>query len=168
MMVSQGDHMRHLVIVVGAGPAALYATGKIAAKGHTVVILNRDIKPGGLAEYGIYLSKHKMKEGLRKQFRQILADPRIIYFGGVTVGDAGAIRLSELQDLKPNAIVVGAGAQGTKPVRRGGGLWSGNTMTARCDPSRGISTKRRSSKSSSGFGPGWGRSARTWTSSSRS
>jgi ferredoxin--NADP+ reductase len=115
-MVSQGDHMGQLVIMVGAGPAALYATGKIAAKGHTVVILNRDIKPGGLAEYGIYLSKHKMKEGLRKQFRQILADPRVIYFGGVTVGDGGAIRLSELQDLKPSAIVVGAGAQGTKSL----------------------------------------------------
>ena len=106
----------HLVVVVGAGPAALYATGKLAEKGHTVLLLNRDIKPGGLAEYGIYLSKHKMKEGLRKQFRQILASPRVIYFGGVQVGDAGAIRLSELQDLKPSAIVVGAGAQGTKSL----------------------------------------------------
>ena len=53
MMVSQGDHMRQLVIMVGAGPAALYATGKLIEKGHTVLILNRDIKPGGLAEYGI-------------------------------------------------------------------------------------------------------------------
>ncbi len=106
----------HLVIMVGAGPAALYATGKLAEKGHTVVILNKDIKPGGLAEYGIYLSKHKMKEGLRKQFRHILADPRVIYFGGVQVGGAGAIRLSDLQDLKPSAIVVGAGAQGTKSL----------------------------------------------------
>src|SRR3989304_414248 len=114
MMVSQGDHMGQLVIMVGAGPAALYATGKIAAKGHTVVILNRDIKPGGLAEYGIYLSKHKMKEGLRKQFRQILADPRVIYFGGVTVGDAGAIRLSELHDVMPSPIVVGSESPGTK------------------------------------------------------
>ena len=106
----------HLVIMVGAGPAALYATGKLVEKGHTVVTLNRDIKPGGLAEYGIYLSKHKMKEGLRKQFRQILANPRAVYFGGVTVGNGGAIRLSELQDLKPSAIVVGAGAQGTKSL----------------------------------------------------
>lgn len=106
----------HLVVMVGAGPAALYATGKLTEKGHTVVMLNRDIKPGGLAEYGIYLSKHKMKEGLRKQFRHILGDPRVIYFGGVQVGGAGAIRLSDLQDLKPSAIVVGAGAQGTKSL----------------------------------------------------
>ena len=55
-------------------------------------------------------------QGLRKQFRQILATPRVIYFGGVQVGEAGAIRLSELQDLKPSAIVIGAGAQGTKSL----------------------------------------------------
>ncbi len=79
----------HLVVMVGAGPAALYATGKLAQKGHTVVILNRDIKPGGLAEYGIYPSKHQMKEGLRKQFRRILADPRVVYFGNVQVGQGG-------------------------------------------------------------------------------
>ncbi len=115
-MGSTNERKGHLVVMVGAGPAALYSTGKIAAKGHTVVILNKDIKPGGLAEYGIYLSKHKMKEGLRKQFRQILADPRVIYFGNVQVGASGAVSLSELQDLKPSAIVVGAGAQGTKSL----------------------------------------------------
>lgn len=106
----------HLVIMVGAGPAALYATAKLAQQGHTVVILNRDIKPGGLAEYGIYPSKHQMKEGLRKQFRRILADPRVIYFGNAQVGEAGAVRFTDLQDLKPSAIVVAAGAQGTKSL----------------------------------------------------
>ena len=53
------------VFVVGAGPAGLFAAQKIALAGHQVVILNRDIKPGGLAEYGIYLVKDKMKSGLR-------------------------------------------------------------------------------------------------------
>jgi ferredoxin--NADP+ reductase len=106
----------HLVVMVGAGPAALYATAKLTEKGHTVMILNRDIKPGGLAEYGIYPSKHQMKEGLRKHFRRILADPRVVYFGNVQVGQGGAVRLSDLQDLKPSAIVVGAGAQGTKSL----------------------------------------------------
>jgi ferredoxin--NADP+ reductase len=57
-----------------------------------------------------------MKEGLRKQFRKILADPRVIYLGNVEVGDKGAVRLGDLQDLKPCAIVVGAGAQGTKSL----------------------------------------------------
>ena len=107
---------RHLVIMVGAGPAALYCTGKLVEAGHTVLILNRDIKPGGLAEYGIYPTKHKMKEGLRKQFRKILAHPCVLYFGNVTVGEAGPVRLSDLESLKGSAIVVAAGAQGTKSL----------------------------------------------------
>ena len=115
-MGGTNEHKGHLVIMIGAGPAALYSTAKLAQQGHTVVILNKDIKPGGLAEYGIYLSKHHMKEGLRKQFRKILADPRVIYLGNVEVGDKGAVRLGDLQDLEPSAIVVGAGAQGTKSL----------------------------------------------------
>jgi NADPH-dependent glutamate synthase beta subunit-like oxidoreductase len=33
----------HLVVMVGAGPAALYSTAKLAQQGHTVVILNKDM-----------------------------------------------------------------------------------------------------------------------------
>jgi len=61
------------VFVVGAGPAGMFAAQKIALAGHQVVIFNRDIKLGGLAEYGIYLVKDKMKSGLRKQFAKVLA-----------------------------------------------------------------------------------------------
>jgi len=113
--VPQGG-MRHLVIMVGGGPAALYCTSKLVEAGHTVLILNRDIKPGGLAEYGIYPTKHKMKEGLRKQFRKILAHPRVLYFGNVAVGEAGPVRVCDLEALKGSAIVVAAGAQGTKSL----------------------------------------------------
>ena len=49
------------VFVVGAGPAGLFAAQKIALAGHQVFVFNRDIKPGGLAEYGIYPVKDKMK-----------------------------------------------------------------------------------------------------------
>jgi ferredoxin--NADP+ reductase len=106
----------HLVIVVGAGPAALYCSAKLVEAGHTVVILNRDIKPGGLAEYGIYPTKHKMKEGLRIQFRRILSHPRLLYFGNVAVREDGAVRWRDLTALEPSAIVVAAGAQGTKSL----------------------------------------------------
>lgn len=108
--------MRHLVIMVGGGPAALYCTGKLVEAGHTVLILNRDVKPGGLAEYGIYPTKYKMKEGLRKQFRRILAHPRVLYFGNVAVREDGALRFRDLEALKGSALVVAAGAQGTKSL----------------------------------------------------
>ncbi|HYN14770.1 MAG TPA: NAD(P)-binding protein, partial [Terriglobales bacterium] len=73
------------VFVVGAGPAGLFAAQKIAQAGHQVIVLNRDIKPGGLAEYGIYPVKDKMKIGLRKQFAKVLSFPNLSYFGHVPV-----------------------------------------------------------------------------------
>lgn len=112
--MNSGNEARNLVAVVGAGPAGIYASKQLADAGVRVVLLNRDIKPGGLAEYGIYHDKHKMKEGLRKQFRQILANPDIHYFGNITVGEAGALTLQDLRDLGCQAILVTVGAQGTK------------------------------------------------------
>ena len=104
----------YLVAVIGAGPAGLYAARQLANAGATVALLNRDIKPGGLAEYGIYYDKIKMKEGLRKQFRQILATPAIHYYGNVTVGKKGDLSLDEIKAMGFQAIMVTVGAQGTK------------------------------------------------------
>lgn len=102
------------VAVIGAGPAGLYAARQLASEGLEVVLLNRDIKHGGLAEYGIYHDKYKMKEGLRKQFRQILATPNIHYLGNVIIGQDGDITLQDLRELGFQAIMVTVGAQGTK------------------------------------------------------
>src|SRR5262245_2303886 len=76
-MSEQTKSSGHLVVTIGAGPAGIYGVRKLAEAGHEVVIINRDIKPGGLVEYGIYFNKHKLKEGVRIQFRKILADPRV-------------------------------------------------------------------------------------------
>lgn len=105
---------QYLVAVVGAGPAGLFASKQLAENGVRVVLFNRDVKPGGLAEYGIYHDKHKMKEGLRKQFRQILEDPQIEYIGNVTVGEHGDFSLAGMRAMGFQAILVTAGAQGTK------------------------------------------------------
>lgn len=102
------------VAVVGAGPAGLFGARELANAGARVVIFNRDIKPGGLAEYGIYFSKHVMKEGLRKQFRGVLDHPNIDYYGNVTVGAKGDLTLDQLRALGFQAVLVTAGAQGTK------------------------------------------------------
>lgn len=111
------ENPKHLVITVGAGPAGIYGVRKLAEAGHEVILLNRDIKPGGLVEYGIYFNKHKLKEGVRKQFRQILADPRIHYVGHVKLGLQADLTLDELRELfQPSAIVIAAGAQGTKAL----------------------------------------------------
>ncbi|MEN8173733.1 MAG: FAD-dependent oxidoreductase, partial [Chloroflexota bacterium] len=108
------DDKKHFIAVVGAGPAGLYAARNLADGGAHVVLLNRDIKPGGLAEYGIYYSKYRMKKGLRKQFCKIINHPNITYYGNVTVGETGDLSLDDLRSLGFQAILVTVGAQGTK------------------------------------------------------
>jgi len=102
------------VFVVGAGPAGLFAAQKIALAGHQVIIFNRDIKLGGLAEYGIYPVKHKMKDGLRKQFAKVMALPNVHYFGHAPVAENALIHLEDLRQFSPAAMVFAVGAQGTK------------------------------------------------------
>ena len=106
----------HLIGIIGAGPAGLYAAKKLSEAGAHVVLFNRDIKPGGLAEYGIFPTKHKMKEGLRKQFRRILTHPQVDYYGNCSVGEKGVLTLSDLQKLGFDALICAAGAQGTKSL----------------------------------------------------
>jgi ferredoxin--NADP+ reductase len=105
---------KYLAAVIGAGPAGLFAARELASNNVHVILINRDVKPGGLAEYGIYPAKHRMKDGLRAQFRQILALEDIDYYGNLTVGENGAIKLDELRALGFQAILVTTGAQGTK------------------------------------------------------
>ena len=112
MDVNHGS--QYLVAVVGAGPAGLFAARQLALAGAHVVVFNRDIKPGGLAEYGIYPDKHKMKEGLRKQFRQLLSLPQIDYYGNISIATGGDLTLADLRSFGFQAILVTVGAQGTK------------------------------------------------------
>ncbi|MHB8087491.1 MAG: FAD-dependent oxidoreductase [Anaerolineaceae bacterium] len=102
------------IAVIGAGPAGLYAAQKLSAQGYGVAVFNRDIKPGGLVEYGIFLDKHKIKNGFRAQFRQILDHENISYFGNVTIGKNGKIRIEDLLRWGFSAVLVTCGAQGTK------------------------------------------------------
>ncbi len=114
-MLDAEDHVK-TVFVIGAGPAGMFAAQKIAQGGHEVIIFNRDIKPGGLAEYGIYPTKDKMKTGLRKQFAKVLSLPNVHYFGYVPVSTQSPVSLEELRRFSPAAIVFSVGAQGTKKL----------------------------------------------------
>ena len=105
---------QYFVAVIGAGPAGLFGARELVNLGARVALFNRDIKPGGLAEYGIFPNKYVMKNGLRKQFRQIMDLPNLDYYGNVTVGSQGDLTLDDLRALSFQAILVTAGAQGTK------------------------------------------------------
>src|SRR5919107_5041324 len=110
------DPEKHVIIVVGAGPAGMSVANMMAKAGHEVLILNRDIKFGGLAEYGIFPSKLKLRGGLRKQYWDMLSQPNVRYLGNVSVGEGKDLTAEELRGLGASAIVFATGAQGTKTI----------------------------------------------------
>src|SRR5919112_6862340 len=114
--VTTGGQGRHVVIVVGAGPAGMSVANIMSKAGHEVVILNRDIKFGGLAEYGIFPSKLKLRGGLRKTYWEILERPNVHYFGNVSVGNNKDVTVEDLRSLGASALVFATGAQGTKTI----------------------------------------------------
>lgn len=112
--MSVGEETQYNVAIIGAGPAGLFAARQFADRNIHTVLFNRDIKPGGLAEYGIYPDKLRMKEGLRNQFRQILALSEIEYFGNVMVGAQADLSLQDLRQMGFQAQLITVGAQSTK------------------------------------------------------
>ena len=101
----------YLIAVIGAGPAGLYTSQYLARQGVEVVLFNRDIKPGGLAEYGIFPDKYKMRQGLLAQFKRILDMPSVTYQGNVTIGQSGDLKLDQLRQAGFQAFMITTGAQ---------------------------------------------------------
>jgi len=106
----------HVVILVGAGPAGMAVASCLAKAGREVIILNRDIKFGGLAEYGIFPAKLKLRGGLKKQYWELLERPNVHYFGNVSVGNGKDLTVEEVRGLGASAVVFTIGAQGTKAI----------------------------------------------------
>ncbi len=104
------------IIVAGAGPAGMAVAAALGKAGHEVIILNRDIKFGGLAEYGIFPSKLKLRGGLRKQYWELLEQPHVHYFGNVSIGKGKDLTVEDVRALGASAIVFSIGAQGTKAI----------------------------------------------------
>jgi ferredoxin--NADP+ reductase len=78
--------------------------------------LNRDIKFGGLAEYGIFPSKLKLRGGLRKQYWDLLQQPNVHYLGNVSIGRDKDLTVDDVRSLGASAVVISIGAQGTKAI----------------------------------------------------
>ncbi len=104
------------IAVIGAGPAGLFGARELANRGVKVTVFNRDVKPGGLAEYGIYPAKRSMKEGLRKQFRAALDHPNIEYYGNISIGRNADMPLEQALNMGFDATLVSSGAQGVKSL----------------------------------------------------
>jgi ferredoxin--NADP+ reductase len=88
----------------------------LAKAGHEIIILNRDIKFGGLAEYGIFPAKLKLRGGLKKQYWELLERPNVHYFGNVSIGNGKDLTVEDVRSLGASAVVFSIGAQGTKAI----------------------------------------------------
>ena len=106
----------HVIIVAGAGPAGMAVASSLAKARHEIIILNRDIKFGGLAEYGIFPSKLKLRGGLKKQYWDLLNQSNVHYFGNVAIGTGKDLTVEDVRALGASAVVFSIGAQGTKAI----------------------------------------------------
>jgi ferredoxin--NADP+ reductase len=106
----------HVILLIGAGPAGMAVASSLAKVGHEVIIINRDIKFGGLAEYGIFPAKLKLRGGLKKQYWELLERPNVHYFGNVSIGNGKDLTVDEVKSLGASAVVFSIGAQGTKAL----------------------------------------------------
>jgi len=73
------------IAVVGAGPAGLSCAHRLSMLGHSVVLYNRDQKPGGLNEYGIAAYK-AVNNFAQREVDYILAIGGIEVRSGVSLG----------------------------------------------------------------------------------
>ncbi|MEL7186304.1 MAG: NAD(P)-dependent oxidoreductase [Pseudomonadota bacterium] len=93
------------VAVVGAGPAGISCAHRLAVLGHQVVVFNRDLKPGGLNEYGIAAYK-TVDDFAQKELKYILGVGGIKLMNGYALGDQiDILRLMEQYD----AVFLGVG-----------------------------------------------------------
>src|SRR3954452_2150357 len=109
------------VAVVGSGPAGLAAAQQLTRQGHTVAVLERADKPGGLLRYGI--PEFKMEKAvLDRRLRQMELEGTV-FRSGVDVGTT--ITGDQLVD-RFDAVVLAVGATAARdlPVagREAGGL----------------------------------------------
>lgn len=100
------------VAVIGGGPAGLSCAHRLAMLGHSVVVYNRDTKPGGLNEYGIAAYK-AIDNFAQKEVAYILS------IGGIEIRNEQALgkdfTLSELRKSY-DAVFVGIGLGATNEL----------------------------------------------------
>jgi len=109
------------VAIIGSGPAGLAASQQLARLGHTVVILEKDKKPGGILRYGI--PNFKLEKWVIDRRLEQMKQEGVIFETDVNVGvDISAHYLKKYFD----AVLITCGSEEprdlTVPGRELGGV----------------------------------------------
>lgn len=99
------------VAVVGSGPAGLAAADQLNHRGHSVTVVEREERPGGLLTYGI--PNMKLPKDIVKRRIDLMTDEGVSFVTGVDAADPQvAVRL--LRDY--DAVILCCGAERPRPL----------------------------------------------------
>ena len=97
------------VIVVGAGPAGLQAAVSASQRGHEVIVIEKELQPGGQARLAATVpSRAEFGDIVRNQVHACEAAGIEIHYG--VTADARMIKT-----MSPDAVVVATGAEPARP-----------------------------------------------------
>lgn len=99
------------VCVVGSGPAGLAAADQLNHRGHSVTVVEREERPGGLLTYGI--PNMKLPKDTVKRRVDLMTDEGVSFVTGVDAADP-AVAQRLLRDY--DAVILCCGAERPRPL----------------------------------------------------
>ncbi|MBU0604510.1 MAG: FAD-dependent oxidoreductase [Gammaproteobacteria bacterium] len=112
--INDGGDTPLRVAIVGSGPGGFYAAEALLASGLAVEVdlIERLPVPYGLVRFGVAPDHAKLKS-VTAVFAQIAQDPRLRFFGNVSLGrDVSAAELARMY----HAVIVATGADGDRKL----------------------------------------------------
>ncbi len=99
------------VVIVGSGPSGLAAADQLNHRGHSITVIEKHLRPGGLLTYGI--PNMKLPKEVVKRRIELMTDEGVTFVTGLDASDpAIARRLSEEYD----AVVLCCGAEEPRDI----------------------------------------------------
>ena len=99
------------VCVVGSGPAGLAAADQLNRRGHSVTVVEREERPGGLLTYGI--PNMKLPKDVVRRRVDLMTDEGVSFVTGVDASDP-AVAQRLLGDY--DAVILCCGAERPRPL----------------------------------------------------